>query len=220
MRRIHPHTLTCTDMHTRIHAASGENIRAEKKTPISITNVMIIAIHQCVPTLMLSEFPYPDNEAELNGTVCLIIHKAARKKNICFCLLSSFVLRHRRAENGQRVGENEGDINGKVKTERVEEELRLTGGHSTVTRLRLIHSHPVPTRQRLETSEFNCFILGSPTWQNLPFNAIRPRVLCREVSFQGHTAAPIKGENQLWYRFDIFPSCFSHILELNFPFEK
>lgn len=94
---------------------------------------------------MLFEFPYPDNEAELNVTVCLIIHKAT-KKNICFRLpLSSFILQHSRAENGQRVGENEGDINGKVKTEQVEEELRLTGGHSTVTCLRLIHSHPVPT---------------------------------------------------------------------------
>lgn len=38
---------------------------------------------------MLFEFPYPDNETELNVTVCLIIHKATKK---IFAFVSLFLV--------------------------------------------------------------------------------------------------------------------------------
>lgn len=108
------------------------------------------------------------------------------KTNKLFVLASRccFILQHDWAENGQRVGEKGGDINSSVKIEQ-----RLTGGHSRLTCLRLIPS-PAPSthRQRPETREFGCIILSSLTWQNLPFNEIRCRVLRRKVSFQGHNS--------------------------------
>lgn len=111
-----------------------------------------------------------DNEAQLNGTMCLITQNFRTE---IFAL--SFISQHNRAENVQ-----------------AEEEMRLTGGRSTVTRYELDTFPPPPSWQRLETMKFNCLILGSPTWQNLPFNEIRSGVLLGEFSFQGHNCN--KGE--------------------------
>ena len=66
-----------------------------------------------------------------------------------------------------------------------------------VTCLKLIHVPPSTPSNALAAAsrEFNCIILGSLTWQNLPFKEIRSRVLRREVSFQGRNVT--KGEISL-----------------------